>query len=202
MKLLPFLALLATLTAPAADQQQDDPSPPPTTGENEPRDPKLVKALEQLEKHLGVEFKTPFPENFDVDGYMKRPIAIVTLQGSKIAMTRPIVNPFDEPRTVEWMFGPADMAKFAHGSVDCRLYFNEDGQITGMNLLADWAADATGNHQIEGREGESETEFIDRAIAIYLERAKKAGEPKAAEQFVEAMRTISIAVRNLRRAQG
>lgn len=172
------------------------------TEESEPRDPKLVKALEGLEKHLGVEFKTPFPENYDVDVYMKRPIAIVTLQGSKIAMTRPIVNPYDEPRTVEWMFGPADMAKFAHGSIDCRLYFSEDGQISGMNLLADWAADATGNHQVDGKEGESETEFIGRAIPVYLERAKKAEDAKAAEHAVEAMRTISIAIRNLRRAQG
>lgn len=164
-------------------------------------DPLTVRALERLEKRMGVEFKIPFPAQFDIDAYQKRPLAILTIGGSKISATRPIINPYDEPYKVEWMLGPENPAKLLEDGFDCSFDLDEHGEFSGANLVADWASDGTSSHQIMRGETESGRDFFERARLTYRSRAENAKDPEFAKLLVTAFEKIAIAIQTLRKEE-
>jgi hypothetical protein len=164
--------------------------------ENVP-DPATVRALDRLEKRMEIRFDIPFPANYDIDVYRKRPIALISLDAGKVCATRPIVNPYDEPRTVEWMIGPADPAQLPTTNLECAFDLDEQGEFCRVNLIADWAADETGNHQIERGETESGSIFFERARLTYQMRAKKAKDPATAMLFLSAFEKMATVMQSL-----
>jgi hypothetical protein len=162
-------------------------------------DPLTVRALERLEKKMDVQFRVPFPAQFDIDAYQKRPIALIPIQGSKVCATRPIVNPYDEPRKVEWMIGPEDPTKLIEQGFDCSFDLDERGEFSATNLLADWATDGAGNHQIWRDETESGSDFFERARLTYQSRAAKAKDPEMAVVLLAAFEKIATCLQALRK---
>ena len=195
--LLALLLLNFTLILRA---EEDVRRAPPESGKKEEfvQDPLIIRALDGLEKRMDIQFNIPFPGNFDVDTYMKRPIAIITVGTSKVYATRPIVNPYDQPQTVEWMMGPPDNERFARGSIDCQFDLDKQGDFERLNLMADWASDG-GNHQIERADGESASDFFERAHLTYQDRAKKDKDPAAAQLYLGAYEKFAIAIQKLRK---
>lgn len=165
------------------------------------QDALTVRALAKLEKRMEIEFKIPFPANFDPDAYRKQPLALIPVHGSNVCATRPVVNPYDEPRTVEWMIGPADPAKLGKEGLDCSIDLDERGDFSRLNLIVDWASDGTGNHQITRGEGESGGDFFERARLTYQFRAKKANDPASAQLFLAAFEKIASAIQSLRKEE-
>lgn len=147
---------------------------------------------------MGIKFNIPFPANFDTDAYRKRPLALISINGSKVCATRPIVNPYDEPRTVEWMLGPSKTAKLPAEGVDCSFDLDERGGFSRFNLIVDWASDGTGNHQISRRAGEAGPEFSERAFLTYRIRAKNAKDPAQAQLFLAAFEKMAGTIHALR----
>lgn len=166
--------------------------------ENVP-DPATVRALARLEKRMEIRFDIPFPANYDIDAYRKRPIALISLDAGKVCATRPIVNPYDEPRTVEWMIGPADPAQLPTTNLECAFDLDEQGDFCRVNLLADWAADETGNHQIERGDNESGSIFFERARLTYQMRATKAKDPANAMLFLAGFEKMATVIQSLRK---
>jgi hypothetical protein len=169
--------------------------------ENMPPDPLIVRALGRLEERLGIRFIIPFPDDFDVDAHKKLPLAVLEVDGSKVCLTRPIVNPFDEPRTVEWMMGPADPKKLGHQSIDCAFILDEQGDFSRLNLIADWASDDTGNHQLDRGEDESGRDFFERARLSYRDRVGKAKDPASARLYLTAFEKVALAIQTLRKEE-
>lgn len=163
-----------------------------------PHDPLMVKALAKLETRLNVKFVIPFPADLDVDAYMKQPMALLPVEGGKVCATHPILNPFDEPLLLEWMIGPADPAALGRDGLSCRLDFDPQGEIVRTGLIADWAADGNGNHQLERRDHETGPEFFRRALETYRLRSQKAKDPAQADLFLKAFGKISLALHSLR----
>lgn len=161
----------------------------------------IVQALTRLEKRMDIRFTIPFPKNFDCDTYMRRPLAVIAVDGSKVWATRPIVNPYDQPRTVEWMIGPSDPELFAKAELSCYLDLDEQGEICGTNLIADWASDGKETHQIERGVGESGTDFFERARLTYRFRANKAPDPVSAKLFLAAYEKMVTAIQALRKEE-
>jgi len=165
-------------------------------------DPLTVRALGQLEKKMDIQFKTPFPARFDIDVYQKRPLAFISIHGSKICATRPIINPYDEPRKVEWMIGPENPEKILEQGFDCSFDLDEQGEFSATNLIADWATDGTGNHQILRGEAESGAEFFERARLTYQSRAEKAKDPVIARLLLAGFEKIAVTIQALRKEEG
>jgi hypothetical protein len=165
--------------------------------ENVP-DPVIVRALDRLEKRMEIRFNIPFPANYDIDVYRKRPIALISLDAGKVCATRPIVNPYDEPRAVEWMIGPADPAQLQTTNLECAFDLDDQGDFCRVNLLADWATDDTGNHQIERGENESGSIFFERARLTYQMRAKSAKDPATAMLFLSGFEKMATVIQSLR----
>jgi hypothetical protein len=165
------------------------------------QDPILIRALARLEKRMAIQFNIPFPADLDIDVYRKRPLALITLAGSKVCATRPIVNPYDEPRTVEWMIGPAELTKLGKEGIDCSFDVDERGEFCRVNLLADWASDGTGNHQINRSGDETGPIFFERARLTYQSRARNAKDPALAALFLEAFEKIATTVQALRKEE-
>ncbi|MEQ1843419.1 MAG: hypothetical protein ABL994_23680, partial [Verrucomicrobiales bacterium] len=132
--LLPLVALNLCLNAVADEERTRAPG---ASGRNEPvvPDPLVVHALTRLEERMEIRFDIPFPANFDVDVHKKQPLALIPVDGEKVCVTRPMVNPFDEPRTVEWMMGSADAAKLSSVAIDCAFDLDEAGDFTRFNLI-------------------------------------------------------------------
>lgn len=168
--------------------------------EPEQQDPLTIRALARLEKRLDIKFNIAFPATFDVDAYRKRPLALLNTNGSKVCVSRPVVNPYDEPHTVEWMIGPADPKQLANQSIDCAIDLDEQGDFTRLNLIADWAGDG-GNHQLVRGEGESGTEFFQRARLTYQARANKAKDPAAAILYLTAFAEMAATIQALRKEE-
>lgn len=189
MDSLSFLRLIAPLLLVAAM----------TARAEERTDPMIVRALEGLEKRLGVAFDVPFPD-LDIDWWMKQPLARVPVGDKKILATRPRVNPYDEPRTVEWMVGPDDVAKVGRETVDCSVDLDGHGDFTRTNLIADWASDG-GNHQLDRGAGESGPAFFERARLTYRLRAAKAKDPEQAALMLAGFEKIARAIQSLRKSQ-
>ncbi len=162
------------------------------------QDPLIIRALGGLAKRMDIQFNIPFPVNFDVDTYMKRPMAIITVGNSKVYATRPIVNPYDQPQTVEWMMGPPDSERFSRGHIFCQFDLDNQGDFERLNLMADWSSDG-GNHQVERADGESVTIFLERAHLTYQDRAKKDKDPAAAQLYLEAFEKLATAIQKLRK---
>lgn len=199
--LLPLLALnlLADLHAEidVARHQQEDAG----VEENVPPDPLIVRALGRLEERLGMRFIIPFPADFDVDAHKKLPLAVMEVDGSKVCLTRPIVNPFDEPLTVEWMMGPDDPKKLGNQNIDCAFILDERGDFSRLNLIVDWASDGTGNHQLDRGEDESARDFFERARLTYRDRASKAKDPASAQLYLTAFEKVALAIQTLRKEE-
>lgn len=164
-------------------------------------DPLTIQALGRLEKKLEIQFKIPFPAQFDIDAYQKRPLALIPIQGSKVCLTRPIVNPFDEPQKVEWMIGPGDPTQLLELGFDCSFDLDERGEFSATNLLADWATDGTGTHQIMRGDVESGSDFFERARLTYRARAEKAKDPVMAKLLLSAFEKIATTIQALRKEE-
>lgn len=191
-----FLVLLA-LNLPMDSRAEAD-RVKPDTMEKVEHDPLTVRALARLEERMGIRFNIPFPANFDVDAHKKQSLAVMTVNGSKLCITRPMVNPFDEPRTVEWMMGPADIAKLGQEEIDCAFDMDKEGDFSRLNLIADWASDGKGNHQLDRRDDESGRDFFERARLTYRDRAGKAKDPVAAQLYLAAFEKLATTIQALR----
>lgn len=197
MRFLPAFLLLVSLGSLGAEDEV--PRKQSAAEEKVAPDARLVKALGKLEEKLGIRFTIPFPKNYDPDAYKKQPLAVLTVDGGKVCITRPVVNPYDEPRTVEWMMGPEDPEKLAAADVDCAVDLDENGEFSRVRVIADWGGDGTGNHQIQRGEGESGRDFFERARLTYRDRAGKAKDPAMARVYVEALEKVAVAVQWARR---
>jgi hypothetical protein len=196
--LLAVFVLILPLKLLAKDEVERD---PPSGQQNLVPDPLTVSALGRLEKKMEIRFKIPFPAQFDIDAYQKRPIALISINGSKVCATIPTVNPFDEPHQVEWMIGPEDPAKLLEQGFDCSFDLDERGEFSATNLLADWATDGTGNHQIWRGDTESGPDFFERARLTYQSRATKAKDPATAELLLAGFEKIATTLQALRKEE-
>jgi hypothetical protein len=168
--------------------------------QNEKPDPLTIRALARIEKQMGIEFRIPFPADFDPDAYMKRPLALIRINDTKVCATRPIINPYDEPMKVEWRMGPADITKLGEDGIDCSIDLDEKGEFTRLNLIVDWASDG-GNHQIHRGENETGKEFFERARLTYRFRAAKAKNPALAELLLAAFEKMAVTIQALRKEE-
>ncbi|MES2661591.1 MAG: hypothetical protein V4689_23435 [Verrucomicrobiota bacterium] len=198
--LVALLALNLPLHVSAEDDVDRD---RPVKGDEElvVQDPLIVRALARLEQRMEIRFNIPFPKNFDCDTYMRRPLAVIAVDGSKVCATRPIVNPYDQPRTVEWMIGPADPELLGKEELSCYLDLDEQGEFCRTSLIADWASDGTGNHQIQRGEGESGAVFFERARLTYQARARAAKDPATATRFLTAYLKMAAVIQALRKEE-
>jgi hypothetical protein len=198
-----LLALLV-LSLPMIVRAKDDVARDPVREKKEEKvaqDPLTIRALARLEQRMDIKFNIPFPANFDTDAYRKRPLAVILIDGSKLLVSRPIVNPYDEPRTVEFMIGPADPARLPNEGVDCSFDLDERGEFSRLNLLVDWAADGKSTHLLDRGEGESGADFFERARLTYRFRAKKAKDPAQAALFLTAFEKMARAIHALRKEE-
>jgi len=164
-------------------------------------DPITVRALARLEAKMEIKFDIPFPADLDIDDYAKRPLALIVINGSKVCATRPIVNPFDQPHTVEWTISPADVALLPNEGLDCAFDLDDRGEFSRLNIIADWSTDGKSNHQLERAEGESGADFFERARLTYQFRAKKAANSTQAELFLTAFEKIATTIQVLRKEE-
>jgi len=111
-----------------------------------------------------------------------------------------VLNPFDEPRTVEWMMGPEDPEKLGSAAIDCAFALDEHGELERVRLIVDWAADRA-NQQLERGENESGKDFFERSRLTYRDRAGKAEDPVMARRYLEAWEMV-VGVQGLRREVG
>jgi len=199
--LLLLLALILPMDLRAEKETVRD-VPTDKSKQRETQDPLTIRALTRLEKRLNIKFNIPFPATFDIDAYMKRPIALWEIGGSKVSVTRPIVNPYDEPRTVEWMIGPADPKKLPFAdNVQARIDLDDHGNFTRLNLIADWTSNKGDEHQLDRDENESGAEFFERARLTYQSMAKKAKDPVAAILYLVAFEKMASAIQTLRKEE-
>lgn len=180
---------------------EDDAARNPVREEKEGKvaqDPLTVRALARLEQRMDIKFNVPFPADFDIDVYRKRPLAEFLIGGAKVLVSRPIVNPYDEPRSVEFMIGPADLARLPNEGVDCSFDLDEGGDFSRLNLLVDWAADGKSTHLLDRGEGESGPDFFERARLTYRFRAGKAKDTVRAALVLAAFEKMALAIQTLR----
>jgi hypothetical protein len=176
---------------PIAAANHENPGPAPV----------LVRALTKLEDRMGVKFNIPFPADFDIDYWRKAPLAHIEISGRKLAFTRPKVNPFDEPRLIEWIIGNEKPAQFGNGSFDCAVSIDERGEFDRVNVIENWSADKTGNHLIERGEGETGTVFFERARLTFQARAKASEDSASALLHLEAFEKIAIQIQALAKTE-
>jgi hypothetical protein len=199
----PLLALLV-LSLPMIARAEDDVARNPVREEKEGKvvqDPLTVRALARLEQRMDIKFNIPFPASFDTDVYRKRPLAELLIGGAKVLVSRPIVNPYDEPRSVEFMIGPADLARLPNEGVDCSFDLDERGDFSRLNLLVDWATDGNSTHLLDRGEGESGPDFFERARLTYRFRARQAKKPAQAELFLTAFEKMALRIQALRKEE-
>ena len=180
-----FVPLLILAATPAHAEERTAP------------DPKIVRALGSLEKRLEVKFDIPFPD-LDIDWWLKQPLARVPVEKKKILATRPRVNPYDEPRTVEWMVCHDDLARLGWDAFSCSIDLDEHGDFARTNLMADWASDG-GLHQLTRGESETGPEFFERARLTYRLRAAKAKDPERAALLLAGFEKMATAIQALRK---
>jgi hypothetical protein len=190
-----FSALLLSIACPHANEQPT--SAISETKEDSGPDPAFVRALTKLEAHIGVRFNVSFPKNYDIDTYRKVPLALIELSVKKWLFTRPIVNPFDEPRSIEWMIGPEDPDKFTGNDVDCSITLGQRGEFERVKILSEWAKDHKGSCFLDCGDGESGTVFFERAHLTYQARAKEAKDSVAALKELEAFEKIATRIQEL-----
>ena len=201
MKILFALLVLSLTTNVRAKEDVTRDPVSERKGEKIVQDPITVRALARLEQRLDVKFNIPFPVDFDIDVYRKRSLAAIMIDGSKLLVTQPIVNPYDEPNSVEFMIGPADPARLPNEGVDCSFDLDERGEFSRLNLLVDWAADDKSTHLLDRGDGESGPDFFERARLTYRFRAKKAPNPAQAELILTAFEKMARIIHDLRQEQ-
>lgn len=161
-------------------------------------------AVARLEKRIDAAFSIPFPKEWDIDVYLKQPIAKLAVEGGKISATRPQVNPYDGSGTVEWMIGPEDHTKLLSEGIDCMLSLEDDGTCLQIGLLCSgdpWTAEDRVKHQLHRDEKESGPEFFARAMATYRLRAGKAKDPAKAALVLAGFEKIAAAILALRKEE-
>lgn len=200
-----FVLLLLALILPLNLRAAKETARNIPTDKSEPKelqDPLTVRALTRLEERLNIKFNIPFPATFDIDVYMKQPLALWEIGGSKVSVTRPIINPYDEPRTVEWMIGPADPKKLPFAdSVHVRIDLDDHGDFTRLNLIADWTSNKGDEHLLDRGESESSAEFFERARLTYQSMAKKAKDPVAAILYLTALEKMASTIQTLHKVE-
>lgn len=200
-----FLLLILALILPIDLRAEEEAVRDVPAEKNEPKetqDSLTILALTRLEKRLNIKFNIPFPATFDIDAYMKRPLALWEIGSSKVSVTRPIVNPYDEPRTVEWMIGPADPKKLPFAdNVQARIDLDERGDFTRLNIIADWTSNKGNEHQLDRDESETSAGFFERARLTYQAMAKKAKDPVAASLYLEAFEKMAVTIHALRKEE-
>ncbi|RYD67921.1 MAG: hypothetical protein EOP83_01830 [Verrucomicrobiaceae bacterium] len=186
--LLAFALCLLVLPANAAKPERS-------------REEKLIIAsLEKLPARMKLEFNIPFPKDWDIDAHSKQPIAIMEVDGGKVCITQPKMQPYDGHGTIEWMIGP-DPERLIEENVECMLSLDEWGEFLSIVLISsgdDWPAE-NANHQISRRDAETGTAFFERAMLTYRLRSKKAKDPVFAARVITAIEKISNAAQQLRK---
>jgi hypothetical protein len=185
-----FLALLI-LPACAAEQERSV-------------DEKLVMAsLVKLPARMKIKFNIPFPKDWDIDVHRKQPIGIMEVDGGKVCVTQPRMQPYDGTGTVEWMIGPEDPKRLTEENLDCMLDFDDTGEFLSIVLMSDgedWPADGA-NHQLSRGEDETGPAFFERAMLTYRLRSKKAKEPVFAARAIATTEMIAMVVQQLRKGE-
>jgi hypothetical protein len=159
----------------------------------------IVAALDRLPERLAVKFDIPFPEA-DIDHWKKQPIALMEVDGGKVAVTQPKMQPYDGSGTIEWMMMPSDSIK-PEKAVDCALHLDEAGDFLQIGILCSddpWSAEDRVNHQISRRDEETGGAFLERAMQTYRLRSNKAKDTVHAARCVALVEKISRAVQLLR----
>ena len=202
-----LVALLACLALPLLAEDERAPSNKPTPADSdsklelEPHDRITQRSLARLAQKLGVTFNHPFPAEFDCDAYRKQPIALLPVEGGKVSVTRPIINPYDGRGTIEWMIGTEQIQTLGRTSLDALVYMDEEGEFIQISLPTspdDWSGEA-GTPQLARNEGESGKEFVERALLTYRLRAKKAEDPQQALLLLSGFEKTLTAIHQCRR---
>ncbi len=202
-----LFGFLISLTLPVMAQEDRAPSRPTDPASVvakpglEPHDQVTQRSLARLEEKLGVKFNQPFPAQFDIDVYRRQPIALLPATGGKIAVTRPVINPYDRTGSIEWMTGPEKIAELGKISLDAFVHMDEGGEFLQISLVASpdgWTAE-DGTPLIWRHDGETGREFTDRALLTYRLRAKKAADQAQALLLFSGFEKTLLAIHQCRK---
>lgn len=174
---------------------------PMHAAEKAPMDKFTVRALERLDKKLGTTFDIPFPkEQLDIDVHLTQPIGILDVNGKKVRITRPVLNPYDGSHTVEWNVGPDNPARFVEELVYCHLSLDKDSNVVQISILApdSWTTEKGGSNSVPEVEGEPPAAYFPRAMASFRIRAKKAKDPAQAELALSAIVKVVTSLQSQR----
>ncbi len=162
------------------------------------------RSLNRLEGKLGVVFNIPFPvAHFDFDVYRRQSLALLPVEGETVVVTRPIINPYDDNLTIEWMTGLKDVTKLGRVSLDALVDLDERGDFIQINLPAspdEWSAEK-GTSGIQRNDGETAGAFVERALWTYRLRAQKAADPKQANLLLSGFEKILKAIDQCRKEE-
>ncbi|MDB6078861.1 MAG: hypothetical protein JWO82_2608 [Akkermansiaceae bacterium] len=165
------------------------------------------KGIERLPSKLGVEFNIPAPADWGGDDWLRRPIAVIPVEGGKICATLPFVNPWDGRGTVIWTIAhqPRNLAL---ESLEVNLTLDEAGEFEAIVIHRarglKWEDDERGVSQLGRNDDDAETgeAFFQRAMKTYRERAEKSDEPADTARLLEGLEKMSLAIRALRQEEG
>lgn len=167
-------------------------------------DEKLIMAsLENLPARMKVEFDIPFPNDWDIDVHRKQPLGIMEVDGRKVCVTQPKMQPYDGQGSVEWMIGPEDPKQLTKTNVDCLLAFDDAGEIRALILRCDhddWSSENS-NSQIFRGDDETGPAYFERAMLTYRLRARKAKDPVFAARAISTAEKIATVVHQLRKEE-
>ena len=195
---LPLLAQEELAPQKSLEKPTSDNSSP--EAELQPHDLVTQRSLTRLEKKLGVKFTHPFPvAQFDFDVYRRQPLALLPVEGGKVAFTRPIVN--QGAGSIEWMTGTEKIQTLGRIHLDAFVHLDEKGEVMQISLLAspdDWSTQ-DGTPQMSRNEGETGWEFVERALLTYCVRAKKAADQPQALLLLSGFEKTLAAIQQCRR---
>jgi hypothetical protein len=164
----------------------------------------IMASLEKLPARMKMEFNIPFPKDWDIDVHSKQPIGTMEIDGGKVCVTQPKMQPYDGEGTVEWMMGPEDPKRLIKENVYCWLYLDEAGDFIQIGLLPDgdtWTGEDRVDHQLRRGNDETGPAFFERAMLTYRLRAKKAKDPVFAARVVTTVEKIATVVQQLRKEE-
>jgi len=204
----PLFALLTCLALPLFAEEEHAPSKQSIAADSfaklelQPHDLVTQRSLARLEEKLGVKFTHPFPvAHFDFDVHRRQPLALLPVEEGKVAITRPIINPYDGAGTIEWMTGTEKIETLGRISLDAFVHLDEKGEVVQISLLSspdDWSS-GPNTSQIFRNEGEMGWEFLERALIAYRLRAKKAVDPRQALLLLSGFEKTLTAIQQCRR---
>ncbi|MEK7951437.1 hypothetical protein [Luteolibacter soli] len=164
----------------------------------------IIASLEKLPARMKLKFDIPFPKDWDTDEHSKQPIAIMEIDGAKVCITQPKMQPYDGHGTIEWMIGPEDPKRLIQENVQCFLHLDDSGEFFQIGLLVSndpWTAEDRVDHQLRRRDDETGPAFFERALLTYRLRAKKAKDPVFAARVLTTVEKISTIVQQLRKEE-